>query len=326
MEDKKKFDPPIITGQNAGDFAVIEAPDNMVQVKTAYTTAMVVPKARSITEVFGKMKEEAGLAGDSFYYSWMVYDKTKGRKVPIEGGSIDMARAFARNYGNNALDVKCEETITHYIFTVTFIDLESGLTLPRIFRQRKGQIISGKMDRGRQEDMVFQLAQSKAIRNAILQVMPQWMIETLIALAKDSELQSIDEYHNIVEARSKIVDFFYDYGISPERIEAERKKPVDKITAKDIVDLRAMARSVKDGEVTADSLFPEIESELKKPESKPPESKKRKPTNKKQSPEDRWQEIVKTDSKGALEVLDAFKAAHRDKETDFAWCVEHYEK
>jgi len=61
------------------------------------------------------------------------------------------------------------------------------------------------------------LAQSKAIRNAILQVKPRWMIEKLIALAKDSQLQSINEELNIVEARSKIVDFFYDYGISPER-------------------------------------------------------------------------------------------------------------
>jgi len=204
--------------------------------------------------------EEAKLAGSAFYYRWEVFDRQKGRKVPIEGESIDMSMCLARNFGNDVVDVDVTETLSHYLFKGVFIDLETGFTAPRLFRQRKKQSISEKMDAERQEDIVFQIGQSKAIRNAIVRAMPKWLRDQMIDAAKGSELSKIKP-ENIHIARAKVMDFFGKYGITQDRIENERNKKADEWGPQDIVDLRGMATAVKEGRISPDELFPLIPAE-----------------------------------------------------------------
>ena len=159
--------------------------NTMQRTQTAYTTAVSVQHPRSIAKIANNVFEEARLAGKSFYYRWTAKTK-KGPKV-IEGPSIDLTMALCRHYGNSAIDVQVEETATHFLFKATFIDLESGFSSPRLFRQRKNQG-TGMDDADRQEDIVFQIGQSKAIRNAVRNSMAQWMIERAIDIATDAEL------------------------------------------------------------------------------------------------------------------------------------------
>ncbi len=240
------------------------------KVQAGYTTAVAVQKPRSITRVTHNVLEEAKLAGSSFYYRWEVFDKEKGRKVAIEGAAIDLTMCLARNYGNCAIDIDSEETLTHYMFKGVFIDLETGFTCPRLFRQRKTQKLSGKMDVDRQEDMVFQIGQSKAIRNAVARAVPNWLIDQAIETAKAAELCKIKP-ENIHLARGKVLDFFAQYGITQIRIEAERKRKADEWTAQDIVDLRGMATGIREGRIAAEELFPIIEE--KELEQKPAKAK-----------------------------------------------------
>ena len=120
----------------------------MQQVKTSYTTAVSVQQPRSISRVVKNVLEESRLAGESFFYRWTVKNRKTGRSSTIQGPSIDLAMCLARNYGNCAIDVEATETGTHYLIKGVFIDLETGFTVPRLFRQRKGQ----KIGKGYEDD------------------------------------------------------------------------------------------------------------------------------------------------------------------------------
>ncbi|HLA01805.1 MAG TPA: hypothetical protein VJ019_03510, partial [Aestuariivirga sp.] len=182
----------------------------MQQVKTQYTTAVAVQKPRSLARLTSNVLQEAALAGAGFYYRWAVKDKN-GQETVIQGPSIDLAMCLVRNYGNCVLDVEVEEGPSHYLFKGVLVDLESGFTCPRLFRQRKGQAL-GRFDKDRQEDITFQIGQSKALRNAIVHAMPSWLIEQAIEAAYIAELRSIKP-ENIAAARAKCIKFFQGHGV-----------------------------------------------------------------------------------------------------------------
>ena len=259
----------------AGNVAdqVIVSGGAMQQTKTAYTTAVAVQQPRSIAKIANNILEEARLAGKSFYYRWTVKNKD-GSKSVVEGASIDLAMAMCRHYGNCVVDVDANETPSHYMMKGIFIDLESGFTCPRLFRQRKGQGI-GMKDKDRAEDIVFQIGQSKAIRNAVIKAMPEWLIERVIEVATEAELNKAKK-ENIHLARQKVIEFFGQFGISADRIEAERKRPIDQWTPNDIVDLRGMASALKEGRTGADDLFPPVHAPepAKQPVAAEPQNKK----------------------------------------------------
>ena len=240
--------------------------NTMQRTQTQYTTAVSVQQPRSIAKIAHNMMEESRMAGKSFYYRWQV--NSKDGKKTVEGPSIDMTMALLRYYGNIALELEVDETPTHYLFKATVIDLESGMSSPRLFRQRKNQSMGGKMENDRQEDIVFQIGQSKAIRNAIRNVMPGWLVEKCLETATEAELNKAGK-ENIVFARAKVIEFFAGFGVSVDRIEAERTRPADQWTPQDIVDLRGMATALKEGRVSPETLFPLIKSVAEeKPETK----------------------------------------------------------
>jgi len=227
------------------------------KTQTSYTTAIAVQKPRSITRITHNVLEESKLAGSSFYYGWTVKNKN-GSASKIEGPSIDLAMCLARHYGNCVIDVEGSETNTHYNIKGVFIDLESGFTCPRLFRQRKSQGIGGKFDSDRQEDIVFQIGQSKAIRNAVIRAMPEWLVNQAIEVAKTAELNKIKP-ENLHIAREKVISFFEQYGIDQDRIENKLEKKADKWTGQDIVELRGSANALKEGRISPVELFPLIE-------------------------------------------------------------------
>jgi hypothetical protein len=111
------------------------------------------------------------------------------------------------------------------------------------------------MDGERQEDIVFQIGQSKTQRNAITRAMPGWLVEKAIETAKQAVLSGISP-ETIHLARLKVIDFFSKYGVSQAQIETERGRVIDHWTPRDIVDLRGMATALKEGRVSAAEIFP----------------------------------------------------------------------
>lgn len=161
-------------------------PNGAMQIKTAYTTAMQVIKPRNLAIVERRCLEEAAIAGDEFYYSWK-----QGGSI-IEGLTVGASMSIARNMGNCAIPVTVDETKDTYIFTATFVDLETGFNLSRMYRQRKGQNLGEKMKKdGRAEDVIFQVGQSKAIRNSVLGAIPKWLQNKVMTKAKENVIGKI---------------------------------------------------------------------------------------------------------------------------------------
>ena len=247
-----------LPGEMAVADRIISEGKALQRVQTLYTTAVAVQQPRSMSRVTKNVLEEAKLAGAAFYYRWEVENKKTGRKSTVQGPSIDLTMCIARNYGNCALDIDVEETLSYYLFKGTFIDLETGFTVPRLFRQRKKQNIGGRYDDDRAEDMVFQIGQSKAQRNCIAKAAPGWLVDQAIDEARQAEINKIKP-ENLHIARSKVLDFFATYGITEERMERKMERKADLWTAENIADLRGMATALKEGRISPDELFPDIE-------------------------------------------------------------------
>jgi hypothetical protein len=241
----------------------------LMRSQTQYHTAIQVQKPRDLDKVVAAVLREAEFAGDAFYYSWPV----NGGKKKVEGGSIGLAMAVAREWGNCAVPVEYYETPLEWIFTAHFVDLERGFTVSRVFRKKKGRgSIGGKYSNERAEDMTFQAAQSRAIRNVVLAGVPRWLTEQAKDRAKDAVLKGISR-EGIAVAIEKALKFLAGWGVTePQVVQAIGKKRSEWGT-EDIANLRGMASQLKDGQATAESLFPPVEtgkpSEEKESEKKP---------------------------------------------------------
>lgn len=224
----------------------------MMQVRSQYSTAVQVVRPRVLKLVETRCLDEAAIAGESFYYSWK-----QGGQI-IEGPSIGAAMAIVRNFGNCAVDCTVQETADSYIFQGAFIDLETGFNLSRPFRQskegprRKDGTAVYADERGR--DVVFQIGASKAIRNAVLNAVPKWLVEKVMDRAKENVTKIISEM-GPEKARAMIVQKAAALGIETPRLEVAygRQKTWD---MKDLVMLSSALRAIEDGFESADKLFP----------------------------------------------------------------------
>ena len=304
-------DMQIIEGKDNG-LAIMQSGKALQQVKTQFTTALVVQQPRSMAKAVKSLMQEANFAGSSFYYRWPVKTKGGGQKF-VQGPSIDLAMSLARNYGNCVVDVDVTETSTHYLFKGTFIDLETGFTVPRLFRQRKNQNMGSKMDADRQEDIVFQIGHSKAQRNAIIKAMPGWLVDKLIETSRNAELNNVKS-QPIEVSRASVIDFFEGYGANQEMLEKKVGVQADKWLADQILEIRDMAKSLKDGQTTINDLFPKEEKDISKlgeklenvVGKKGPTTKKTTPKKETDSNKVEKKEPVVKNEKTTLEILNEF--------------------
>jgi hypothetical protein len=219
-----------------------------------FTQAIAIQKPRQRQDVIKNCEEEAAIAGEEFYYSWTV--KSKKGPVLVEGLSVGGALAAARNWGNCALPCSVEETKTHYVFTATFLDLETGFNMQRVFKQRKEQNI-GMKDEARAEDITFQIGQSKALRNVALNAMPTWLTRRMLDKAKEQVIAKITKM-GLPVARQKAMDFFEKHGIEIDRVEKKMAKNQTHWDAEDLAIIQGAMSSLVNGQESADSLFPEV--------------------------------------------------------------------
>jgi len=257
MEANHEFENvPVFTGEpveeepyNAG-LPVPSAP--MLQTRTEYHTAVKVQKPRNLDKIVAAVLREAEFAGDAFYYSFPM----GGKKV--EGPSVGLALAVAREWTNCAVPIDYQETATEWVFNAHFVDLEKGFTVSRVFRQKKGKGRFKKLDDDRAEDMTFQGAQSRAIRNVVLAGIPRWLTDQAKERAKESVIKGIGR-EGIATATNKALKFLAGYGITEDRVVAVMGKAKAEWGSEDIAALRGMASQLKDGQITPERLFPSLQ-------------------------------------------------------------------
>jgi hypothetical protein len=238
----------------------------MQRMQTAYATAVAVQRPRQIDKIKNALLQEAALAGQSFYYGWGA------GKDRIEGPSVDLAMALARLWGNCALEMlPVQETTDAWIFTAIFVDLETGFTLPRQFRQSKGWVVHGKMDANRKDDVRFQIGQSKALRNVVLNALPGGLIKAAMEKAKEGIRDSMDKWiksKNIVEVTEILLRELAKLGVKEDVALGKvgvAKREALKID--ELIVLKTDLDAMRRGEEHAENLFPALKPSEQKPDN-----------------------------------------------------------
>lgn len=247
-----------------GDLANFTPPPGVTAMQTrgAFTTAVQVQKQRSLQEVLRRVMEEADLAGEEFYYGWGA------GKDHIEGPTVKLAMTVVRCYGNCAIELlPVQETEDAWIFTAAFVDFETGYTLTRQFRQSKKWVVYGRHDEERKADIRFQIGQSKAIRNVVINAIPSSITNRAMEKAKEGVRGRLEEYignHGPVRVIEKMLVDFGKHGVTLAMILAKINVADQKaIEIEHLVTLKGDLYAIENGQEYADELFPEADAAKK---------------------------------------------------------------
>jgi hypothetical protein len=232
----------------------------MIRTQTSYQTAITVQKPRDNNAIEMKVLDEASRAGESFIYSWQQNDKnSRSGKSTIEGISIDGAMILFRLWTNCALPTDLvDETPTHYLLKAEFIDLETGVTLPRLFRQRKSGGPGGKMDADRKEDIALSIGISKVQRNTIVKAIPSWLQDRAVEAAKGSAAK---KYADVATWAPQVIEYAKGLGVPEANVVARIGKPVAAWTPYDVLAIRLIFKAIYDKETSAIEAFPPPEGQ-----------------------------------------------------------------
>lgn len=258
---------PMPDDPTASALAALGGARGMTRIDTGYQTAIVVQRPRDLKKAEIAILYEAAQMGADFIYHWRQktndpnLDEGDG-KVTIEGMSIDGAMIMVRNWGNVALPTSLEdETPSHFLIRAEFIDLETGFTLPRLYRQRKTGGPGGKMAEDRKEDISFQIAQSKAQRNVVDKALPFWLKARAIEAAKSA---AADRFKDTSKWIPIYVTGAAKLGVSEARLIARIGKPTNMWTPYDVLAVDLIFRAIRDRETTVFEEFPEVTAEQEK--------------------------------------------------------------
>lgn len=219
--------------------------------------AVKVAVERDEAKVLQRLKVIGGAAGNRFYYRFPVKNKD-GSSSNIEGPSIDCALAVARAYGNCDVDVRVNDEGEHWVFHARFRDFETGFTLTRAFQQRKGQATMKTKDPGRALDIVFQIGQSKAIRNVICNALGDFT-DFAFEAARESVVEKIGA--KVDHYRQKVLERLAELKIDVKRVEAITGKSSKAWLAPDLARIIAELQAIQDGMAAPEETYPLLESD-----------------------------------------------------------------
>lgn len=218
---------------------------------------------RQMPTVLSSLKAQAQRAYDSWFYRLPVKGKD-GKQGYIEGASIQCAMAVARAFGNCQVDCSdVQETQQAFIYSARFVDIETGFTVVRPFRQRKGAASLGK-NKGRNEDMDFQIGASKAMRNVICNALAD-VTDYAFDAAKNSMVEKIGR--NLEGSRSRAIERYAQLGIDLTRVERIYGKKSTEWLAPDIAKMVSEIQAISDGMALASDFYPDEPTPTAQPEA-----------------------------------------------------------
>jgi hypothetical protein len=218
--------------------------------------AQPVAVYRDEQKILQKLAAIGAAAGSDWLYRFPVKTKDGGQDW-IEGPSIKLANDVARIFGNNINEVREIDVGDAWVFYARFTDIETGFSMERAFRQRKSQSSMKTKDADRQLDIAYQIGQSKAIRNCIvnsLQIYADYAFEQ----ARNSLVEKIGK--DIGAWRERTVQGIAKIPVDLHRVERVVGRAAKDWLAPDIARVVAMMRAIADGMATADEMFPPIDS------------------------------------------------------------------
>jgi len=211
---------------------------------------------RDEQKVLQKLKALAAAAGSDWTYRFPARTKEGGQSW-IEGPSIKLANDIARVFGNCAIEVRELDVGDAFVFYARFSDIETGFSMERAYRQRKSQTSMRTRDADRQLDIAYQIGQSKAIRNVIvnaLQIYADYAFEE----ARNSLIDKIGK--DLDGWRKRTLDGLARLNIDVARVERVVGRAAKDWLAPNVAQVIAMTKSIVDGMAALDEMFPPLES------------------------------------------------------------------
>lgn len=214
--------------------------------------------------------------------SQAVYQYAKGG-TDIQGPSIRLAEAIATRWGNiefgwREVDRKKDESGAGISVVETFAwDLESNTRVPRVFSVRHWRDTKKGGYPIADEREIYELCANQAARRmraCILAVIDGDVVEEALKQCDATLAASADTGP---EAQKAIIAAFSVFGVTKAQIEARIQRRMDAITAAQVVTLRKIRASLKDGMSSPSDWFEaekagtsEVIEPFKKPEQEAP--------------------------------------------------------
>jgi hypothetical protein len=223
--------------------------------------AQQVAVYRDDAKIFQKLTALAAAAGTDWFYRFPVKKKEGGVEY-IEGPSIKLANDIARIYGNNVNEVRELDVGDAWIFYARFTDIETGFSMERAYRQRKSQGSLKTRDADRQLDIAYQIGQSKAIRNCIVNAL-QTYSDFAFEQARNSLVMKIGK--DLPGWRTRAVEGLGRIPVAVARVERVIGRAHKDWLAPDVAQVIAMMKSIADGMASVEETFPPIEEPKTEP-------------------------------------------------------------
>lgn len=216
--------------------------------------AQPVAVRRDEAQILQKLAAVAAAAGSDWFYRFPVKSASGGQSW-IEGPSIKLANDVARIFGNNANQIRVIDIGDAWIFYARFTDIETGFSMERAYQQRKSQTTLRTKDSARAEDLLFQVGQSKAIRNCIVNSL-QLYTDYAYEQAKNSLVEKIGKA--LESWRQRVIEGLQRMPVEVARAERVVGRAAKDWLAPDVARIVSMMHSVRDGMASADEVFPPL--------------------------------------------------------------------
>lgn len=183
----------------------------------------------------------------------------------ISGPSIRLAEAIAQNWQNIQFGIReleqrnGESTVESYAW-----DLETNTRQSKVFQvKHERHTKKGKFSLSDPRDIYEAVANQGArrLRACILGIIPGDVVEAAVNQCEETLKAKADTSPAAIK---KMVEAFQQYGVTKTQIEARIQRKLDAITAAQVIALRKVYNSLKDGMSSPADWF-EVEAEDTKP-------------------------------------------------------------
>lgn len=215
------------------------------------TTAKAYPRniRRSLDNVLAIVTMDQGIAKEC------NYSVPRGGKK-ISGPSVHLAKMLAQCWGNLRIDAKVVDIDQARVTSEAVCwDLESNLAIKVQIKRS----ITGKTGRF-SEDMITvtgNAANSIALRNAVLSVIPKGIVDKAYNAAKQTITGDISDKNKLIAKRVEVFSGLRDaFNVTDKEILfAIGKASIDFVDGDDIVTLYGVGQAIRDGDTTVEQVF-----------------------------------------------------------------------
>lgn len=194
-----------------------------------------------------------------------TYSVPRGGKA-ITGPSVHLAKILAQVWGNLRIEAKVVAVdATQVTSEAVCFDLENNLAI----KTQVKRSIMGRTGRF-SEDMVTvtgNAANSIALRNAVLSVIPRAIVDKVYNAAKATITGDVSDKNKLLVKRKQVFDGLMEgLGLTEKEVlSAIGKASVDFITADDLVVLIGIGTAIKDGDTTVEEAFKGVKKQSEVP-------------------------------------------------------------